>query len=118
MEHIANFRSQVVKLMELANPELEEFSFANCESQLEQVQTAYDNTKMVLLKAGAELRAPIPGVIDTLEQNSRIRRMARQMFKAIHYLSEIYVDAEVQVPEKKEPVVLEVKPESEKHTLT
>jgi len=90
--------------MELANPDAEGFSFADCETQLGRVQTSYDDVKAALLRAGAGLRIPIPGMIDVLEQNSRIRRMARQMVKAMHYLSEIYTVAGVQAPEAAEAV--------------
>ena len=61
--------------------------------------------KAALLLAGAELRVPIPLMIDVLEQNSGIRRMARQMIKAMRYLSELYMVAEVQIPEAPEVVV-------------
>jgi len=96
---IAHYRSEVVRLMELANPGAEGFSFADCETQLERVQLSYDDVKAALLNAGAELRIPIPEMIDVLEQNSRIRRMARQMVKAMHYLSEVYLVSRVRVPE-------------------
>lgn len=88
LEYVAHFRSQVVRLIELANPEKKGFSLAECEAQLDIVQIAYDDTKTSLLQAGAELRTPIPGIIDTLETNSQIRRMARQLFKAIHFMSD------------------------------
>ena len=51
-----------------------------------------------MLQAGAQLRMPIPGTIDIVEQNSRIRRMARQMVKSMDNLSEVYVAAEVRDP--------------------
>ena len=104
MEGIAHFRAEVVSLMGLANPDAEEFSFADCEAQLELVQHSYDDVKEALLHAGAELRTPIPEMIDILEQNSRIRRMARQMVKAMHYLSEVYRVSEAQIPETTEVV--------------
>jgi len=105
MEGIAHYRVNVVNLMKLANPEAEGFSFAGCEVQLHQVQIAYDDVKAVLLHAGAELRVPIPAMIDTLEQNSRIRRMARQMVKAMRNLSELYTVAEVKIPQAAEIIV-------------
>ena len=83
--------------MELANPELEGFSFAACDEQLQKIQISYDDVKEALLHAGAQLRAPIPGIIDIVEQNSRIRRMARQMYKAIKNINEIYTVAKVPV---------------------
>jgi phosphate:Na+ symporter len=94
----SHYRAQVVKLMELADPQSEGFSFSDCEVQLEEVQRAYDDVKATLLQAGAQLRMPIPGTIDIVEQNSRIRRMARQMVKSMDNLSEVYVAAEVRDP--------------------
>lgn len=95
-ESLARYRSAVVHLIELADPEAKDFRFPDCEAQLAQVQIAYDEAKEALLGAGAELRTPIPGVIATVEQNSRIRRMARQMVKAMRHLSELHML--VQVP--------------------
>jgi hypothetical protein len=95
---MARYRAEVVTLMGLADPQAEGFSFADCEAQLERVQKSYDDAKVTLLRAGAELRAPVLGVIDIVEQNSRIRRMARQMVKAIANLSEVYVAAELSEP--------------------
>ena len=102
MEGLARYRVEVVKLIKSADPEAEGFSIAECEAQLQEVQTSYDAVKEVLLHAGAELRIPIPAMIHTLEQNSAIRRMARQMYKAIHYLGGLYVPAEVPVSETAE----------------
>ena len=101
---IAHYRSEVVKLMELANPEKEGFSFTDCKQQLDQVQIAYDEVKATLLHAGAGLRTPIPEMIALLEQNSRIRRMARQMIKAMAHLSELYTVTQVKTPEVIEAV--------------
>ncbi|MCW9013158.1 MAG: Na/Pi symporter [Gammaproteobacteria bacterium] len=99
VESISAFRLSVVHLMELANPESEKFSFVDCETQLERVQSRYDDVKDELLQAGAELRTPIPGMIKVMEQNSQIRRMARQMVRAMYYLSELYAVVEVLKPE-------------------
>jgi len=105
MQGIAHYRAEVVNLMGMVSPEAEKFSIVECEAQLERVQQSYDAVKAALLHAGAKLRIPIPGMIEILEQNSRIRRMARQMFKATHLLSELYTVAEMRVPEVAEAVV-------------
>ncbi len=99
-QKVTAFRLSVVQLMKLADPEMAGFSFVECETQLEKVQAKYDDVKAELLHAGAELRTSIPGVIKVIEQNSQIRRMARQMFKAMHYLSELYAVSQVLMPEK------------------
>lgn len=101
---IAHYHSEVVHLMELANPEAMTFSYADCEAALEQVQICYDEVKAALLNAGVELRTPIPGMIEILDQNSRIRRMARQMVKAMRYLNILYSVAGVKVPKADAPV--------------
>jgi phosphate:Na+ symporter len=101
---IARYRAAVVSLMKIANPEETGFSYAACEEQLQQVQVSYDDVKAALLRAAAELRVPLPVMIDILDQNSRIRRMARQMVKAMHYLGELISVAGVAVPEAAEPV--------------
>ncbi|MDX2505608.1 MAG: hypothetical protein QNL62_14180 [Gammaproteobacteria bacterium] len=99
IQGIAHYRAEAVSLMKMANPEEASFSFAECELQLDRMQLAYEDVKAALLEAGAELRVPIPAMIDILEQNSRIRRMLRQMFKAMHYLSQLSMIAEVRSPE-------------------
>ena len=96
---ISHYRAEVVNLLKIANPEQENFSFSSCEAQLDEVQMAYDAIKADLLQAGAELRIPIPVMIDILEQNSRIRRIPRQMVKAMHHLSELSMITDVRVSE-------------------
>jgi phosphate:Na+ symporter len=98
-EYLARYRSDVADLMEMTNLEAEGFSMHDCDSQLRQVQTSYDEVKAVLLQAGAEKNTPIPNLIDTLEQNSRIRRMARQMMKVTQHLNEINAEIGVAAPE-------------------
>ena len=90
----ARFRAQVVSLMTMANPEETGFSVSECEAQLAQVQTAYDDHKAALLLAGADLRISIPAMIDIIDQNSRIRRMARQMAKAMYLFEELAMNAD------------------------
>jgi len=101
----AHYHLQVVHLFELTNPQLDEFSFAACEKQLHNIQAAYDDVKETLLLAGTQLRMPIPGIIDIVEQNSRIRHMGRQMYKAIQNINEIGID--VKVPVKETATVIE-----------
>lgn len=98
---ISNFRTESAELMKMAHPEEDSFSITDCELHLDNMQLAYDEAKAILLEGGAELKIPIEVMIDLLEQNSRIRRMSRQMFKAMHFLSELFTTAEVKTPEPK-----------------
>lgn len=96
---LSRYRSEVVSLIEMSDPERDGFSFADCEAQLERVQVTYDYLKSQLLRAGAEIRIPVEDTIDILEQNSHIRRMVRQMIKATRYLGELYVYSELKESE-------------------
>ncbi len=87
---IKRFRSEVITLMEITDMETDGFAFEVCEKRLEKIQVSYDDIKNSLLKSGAELRVRIPVIIDVIEQNSHIRRMARQMIKALRLLDEVY----------------------------
>lgn len=94
----ARFRARVASLITMANPEESDISVSEINLQLEQVQIAYDEVKAALLLAGAELRISIPVMIDLIDQNSRIRRMSRQMAKAMHFLRELSMIAEMIEP--------------------
>jgi len=98
----AQFRARVVKLITMANPENTDFSASQCDLQLEQVQIAYDEVKAALLLAGAELRISIPAMIELIDQNSRIRRMSRQMVKAMYFLDELSTIAQMNEPQSQQ----------------
>ncbi len=99
IEGLSRFRADAVSLMKMANPEEESYSLAECELQLEKVQIAYVDIKEILLTAGAELRVTFPVVIAIIEQNERIRRLPRHMVRAMRYLSELSMIANVTTPE-------------------
>jgi phosphate:Na+ symporter len=86
----AHYHASVARLLELTNPEAEDFSINACDESLEQAQGLYETTRAVLLQAASEKRLPAHTVIELLEQNSRIRRMSRQMVKALRDLNELY----------------------------
>ena len=96
---IRDFHAEVASLIEMAKPGEVDFSYAGCERQLEQIQLHYDELKASLLKAGAELRIAIPLMIDVVEQNSRLRRMARQLVKAMNCLNDVFVTTHTVLPE-------------------
>jgi phosphate:Na+ symporter len=99
IESLSRYRADVVNLIKKANPEEESFSISECELKLDKIQNTYVDVKEILLSAGAELRVPIPVVIDILEQNNRIRRLPRQMVRAMRHLSELSMIASVKTPD-------------------
>ena len=110
---LARYRAEVVSMIEMSNPELDDFSFADCEEQMLHVENLYGEAKDMLLQAGAELRLPVQGVIDIIEQNGRIRSMPRQMLRAMRYLSELSMVAEVRDPDSIEQVDEQLEAEAE-----
>jgi len=117
MDEIAHYHAEAVRLMKMANHEEEGFSFTDCDTQMQQVRDSYDSLKGSLLQAGAELRIPIPLMIDILEQNSRIRRMPRHMLRAMHYLGELSMTADVTLPEPTSEIDLDEE-ETKQGTVT
>ena len=87
----------------MVKPGKECFSYGECERQLGQMQIDYDDLKAALLKAGTESHIPIPLMIDVIEQNSRLRRMARQLVKAMNFLREVFVTTSTILPEAMQP---------------
>ncbi|MDB4584143.1 Na/Pi symporter [Draconibacterium sp.] len=88
-EMVSGFHAEAIKLVQLIDPEDAAFSYADCVIRLEQMQIDYESVKFALMQAGSELRVPIPLIIDIVDQNSRIRRMCRQLVRAMGLLDEI-----------------------------
>ena len=96
---IKHFHTEVAALMKLAVPRDEGFSYDACERQLEQIQIDYDNLKASLLLAGTGSRIPIPLMLGVVEQNSRLRRMARQLVKAMNFLNDLLLKTSALLPQ-------------------
>jgi hypothetical protein len=87
-DRIAQYHAEAVELVRLADPARAEYSLADCKAQLERLQDLYHETKVAMMQAGSELRAPIPLIIEIIDQNNRIRRMGRQLVGAMRLLGE------------------------------
>ena len=96
---IKHFHTEVAGLMKLAVPRDEGFSYDACERQLERIQIDYDILKASLLHAGTGSRIPIPLMLGVVEQNSRLRRMARQLVKAMNFLNELLLKTSAPLPQ-------------------
>jgi len=105
---LAAFQASVANLMTMANSKETGFLSNDFDSQLEQIQLGYDELKADLLKAGADLQITIPLMMDVVDQNSRIRRMARQLVKAMYFIIEISKLVKMTKPStESEPVLIE-----------
>ena len=78
-----------------------EFSIADCDNRLVDLNASYDELKAQILETGAASGMDIASMSALLEQNSNTRRLITQMVKAAHYLSELFSIVEIE----KEPDV-------------
>ena len=86
---ISRFQADAVKLVQTANPADAAYDYGDCAGQYDLLQVAYEDIKAALMLAGSELRVPIPLIIDIIDQNSRIRRLCRQLMGAMRLLDEL-----------------------------
>ncbi|NIA19067.1 MAG: Na/Pi cotransporter family protein [Xanthomonadaceae bacterium] len=84
---ISHYKSQVVKLLKLADMEKTGLDVEECSRQLRETEDEYQQLKAGLLRAGAQGRLSVRLVVDHLDILSNIRRMAQQSEKAIYYLA-------------------------------
>ncbi len=87
MASAASFRAKVANLVDAADLTRTDFSTESLRQQQDEMQAAYEDVKASLLLAGAQQRLPINDMMTIVDQNSHIRRMARQLTKAIQLLS-------------------------------
>lgn len=101
-KQVSHYRAEVVNLIFATDPEQEGFDLNDCEQKMTHIYATYNEVKAELLHAGAQLRTPIPGMIDVLEQNNLIRNMGREMLRATHYLSDLYANTRISSEVSKE----------------
>ncbi len=85
----SDYRAEAARLVQMADPERQDFRLDECELQLERLLALYHEAKVAMMQAGSELRVPIPLIIDVVDQNDRIRRMGRQLIGAMRLIDEL-----------------------------
>ena len=84
---INHYKSQVIKLLKLADMKKSGLDLEECSRQLREAEDAYQQLKTNLLRAGARGHLSVRLVVEHLDICSNIRRMAQQSEKAIRYLA-------------------------------
>lgn len=108
-EQLAQFKADVVRLLDATDVQSENFSITECDEQLSLLNESYDNLKAMILETGVESGMDISSMSALLEQNSNTRRLITQMVKAARYLSRLFMVADI----KKEPGLKEAAPVTE-----
>ncbi len=80
------FRSDAVKLLDVAEPARDDYDVAAIERILAALEDSYHSLKAHLLRAGAAGRIGGEQIVQQLEIYSRLRRMLQQAVKGANYL--------------------------------
>ncbi len=94
---LSKYKAEAAKFFDISDINLEKYAPQNSEKQLVQVQSLYKHVKPLILQHGASQKYPTEKTIKTLDENSHIRRMVRQMMKAIRDLYELKVNTKVAI---------------------
>jgi len=102
-EAMAHFKGSVVRLLEIADMETEEYNVDFCMEQVHLLIDEYHDLKARLLREGTQGLIPVRQMVLLQELISYFRRIAEQAEKGARYLSGLTVFAEtVEEPEEAE----------------
>lgn len=88
-DRISQYRAEAVLFFQLADPENPEYDIARSREQFLQVKSLHDETREWLLHLATTDRIPVSEIIEVSEQNARIRRLCKQMLKALDNIGEV-----------------------------
>jgi len=84
---ISLYKQKVVKLLEQANVEKEEYTVEGCAELFRETEELYRHLKASLLKAGTKNLLPVGQMVSQIDLMSDIRRIANQIEKGARYLT-------------------------------
>lgn len=111
MAELAQFRSNLVALVDATDFQDSKFSLANCEDRLIHFEQEYNDLKESLLTAGAHHRVKIRDMTLTSEQLTRMSRLAEQMIKTARMAA--HIQEAVSLVDGQPKDVTAINPESE-----
>jgi phosphate:Na+ symporter len=97
------FHAQLALVLEHADIERADFSMADCDEGMVELDERYHAAKTQLLEAGSLGRIEVSLLAEVLEQMNQVRRMARQLVKGVRLLTRLY-------PAEREQVAAPVAP--------
>ncbi len=83
---IHTFNSRVVRLLSSIDGYTPEYPTEVYDGEMKELQGAYQSLKSRLLRSGTEGRLPVRRIVEQLDTESNIRRLAEQADKAARYL--------------------------------
>jgi len=115
IESLAEFRTEVVNLLQTTDVRIADFEIEECELALEKLKLNYQSLKELILETGAESGITVREMSVLLEQYSNIRRLTVQTVKATRYLSALFVYTSL--PKQPEQEEKEEEKEEEKDVI-
>jgi phosphate:Na+ symporter len=91
---VKQLREEVVSLITSCNIEMSDFNIQRCEAHLASINLKHDDLKSSLLQINNEVQLPIQQIIEILDRNNLMRRIAKQFIKSTRYLNELSVETE------------------------
>jgi len=103
-EKLNHFKGAIVKMLEIADVALEEFSLDSSEESLKRIIDEYHDLKSMLLRAGTHGILNVRQIVALLDLISYMRRMSEQAAKGARYLAGLmqFAKAEPLAGQKKE----------------
>ncbi|MDG4867591.1 Na/Pi symporter [Guyparkeria sp. 1SP6A2] len=84
-EAITEFRRETSNVLDLSDPDDEEFSMKRLKHAIKDFADDYQALKALLLRAGADDRLPVRQMVARLDEMSHVRRLIDQSYKAAKY---------------------------------
>lgn len=103
---MSQFRGVVVKQLEAAQVDSEEFSLEGCAAAMASTEASYQDLKSSFLVAGTRGELPVRLMVDVLDLLSNIRRMAQQADKGAHHLAALGAFSEMSLTREPAPAAV------------
>ncbi len=84
-EAITEFRRETSNVLDLSDPDDEEFAMKRLKHAIKDFADDYQALKSLLLRAGADDRMPVRQMVARLDEMSHVRRLIDQSYKAAKY---------------------------------
>ncbi|MGM0516038.1 MAG: Na/Pi cotransporter family protein [Pseudomonadota bacterium] len=84
-EALTEFRRETSNVLELSDPDDEDFSMKRLKHAISDFADDYQALKSLLLRAGADDRIPVRQMVTRLDELSHVRRVIDQTYKAAKY---------------------------------
>jgi phosphate:Na+ symporter len=91
---VKKLRDEVISILDECNIELSDFDIQKCDVHLDAIYSTHDDIKNTLLQINNNMQLPIQKIIEILDRNNVMRRIAKQFIKSTRYLNDLSIETE------------------------